>query len=67
MTIEEIQTQIDNVLNILATNSVSEIIEYTVGDKTIKKNRTELRKELAFWREELNRANKPSRTVYTRF
>ena len=67
MTVTEIQTQIDTILSALANNPASEIVEYTHGDKTVKKKREVLRDELAFWREELARANKPKKTVYTRF
>ena len=67
MTATEIQAQIDAILQALASNPASEIVEYTHGDKTVKKKREVLREELAFWREELSRVNKPKKTVYTRF
>ncbi len=67
MTAIEIQTQIDNILQILVDNPASEIIEYTYGDKTVKKKRQELRDDLAFWRDELQRANGRKRKVFTRF
>ena len=67
MTATEIQTQIDSILSGLASNPASDIVEYTIGDKTIKKKREVLRDELAFWREELARVNKPKRNVFTRF
>ena len=67
MTVEEIQTQIDNILAALVANPASEVIEYSVGDKTVKKRRAELREELAFWRSELLKASQPKRTILTRF
>ena len=67
MSIEEIQLQIDNILSLLSQNPVSDIVEYTQGDKTIKKRRQELRDELAFWRAELVRVNQPKRKILTRF
>lgn len=67
MTVEEIQTQIDNILAALVANPASEVIEYSVGDKTVKKRRAELREELAFWRSELQKASQPKRTILTRF
>ena len=67
MTVIEIQAQIDNILSTLANNPASEVVEYSFGDKTVKKKRQELRDELAFWREELARANGRKRKVFTRF
>lgn len=67
MTAEEIQTQIDNILTALADNPASEIIEYSIGDKSIKKKREVLYNDLKFWRAELQKVNKPKRTIYTRF
>ena len=67
MTATEIQAQIDATLLALQNNPASEIIEYVIGDKTVKKRREVLYKDLAFWREELTKVNKPKRNVYTRF
>lgn len=67
MRLTQIQEQIDSILQALASNPASEVIEYTIGDKTVKKNRDALYKDLAFWREELSRASKPKRTILTRF
>ena len=67
MTVIEIQTQIDTILTAMAANPASDVIEYSVGDKTVKKRRQELRDELSFWREELARANGRKRKVFTRF
>jgi len=67
LTVEDIQTQIDTILAALTANPASEVIEYTIGDKTVKKRRAELREELAFWRAELNRVNQPKRNILTRF
>ena len=67
MTSTEIQTQIDSILTALANNPASEIVEYTIGDKTIKKNRNTLYTDLAFWRKELQIVDKPKKTIYTRF
>ena len=51
----------------MTDNPASDVIEYSVGDKTVKKKRQELRDELSFWREELARANGRKRKVFTRF
>jgi len=67
LTAIEIQVQIDTILQAMVDNPASDVIEYTIGDKTVKKKRQELRDELAFWREELTRANGRKRSVYTRF
>ena len=67
MTAIEIQVQIDTILQAMVDNQASDVIEYTIGDKTVKKKRQELRDELKFWREELTRANGRKRSVYTRF
>ena len=56
MTAIEIQVQIDIILQAMVDNPASDVIEYTIGDKTVKKKRQELRDELAFWRGELLRA-----------
>jgi len=67
LTVIEIQTIIDSILSSMATNPASDVVEYTIGDKTVKKKRQELRDELSFWREELSRTNGRKRTVHTRF
>jgi len=67
LTVIKIQSIIDTILSSMASNPASDVVEYTIGDKTVKKKRQELRDELAFWREELTRANGRKRSVYTRF
>jgi len=67
LTVIEIQSIIDTILSSMASSPASDVVEYTIGDKTVKKKRQELRDELAFWREELTRANGRKRSVYTRF
>lgn len=64
MTVEQIQSTIDTILS--ALSQPTDIIEYTVGDKTVKKSRDELRKDLSFWRSELLRANGVKRKVLVR-
>gem|GEM_PF-5872222 len=67
MTVIQIQEQIDNILSAMVANPASDIIEYSVGDKTVKRKRQVLMDDLAFWREELSRALGRKRTIHTRF
>lgn len=67
VTTTQIKSLIDAALQALADNPASEVVEFTHGNRTIKRSRDVLRDELAFWREELARANKSKRTITTRF
>lgn len=67
MTVIEIQAIIDSILTSMVNNPASDVVEYSIGDKTVKKRRQELREELSFWREELARVGGRKRTVHTRF
>lgn len=64
MTADQIQSTIDKILS--ALSQPTDIIEYTVGDKTVKKSRDELRKDLSFWRSELLKLNGIKRKVLVR-
>lgn len=66
ITIEQIEQAIYNLQKVLLDNP-TDIIEYEVQGRKIKRNRQEVRDEIAYWKRELDNINKPKRKILTRF
>ncbi len=66
ITIEQIEQAIYNLQKVLLDNP-TDIVEYTVSGRTVKRNRQEVRDEINYWKKELDNLNKPKRKILTRF